>query len=106
MKTRVPRLPAKQNANVFTYTLVSEVDARFALKMKKQGRENMQEIIFIPSAMLDPRLLVCSREKTEKLQGEYREKSETVSNIYQIYAADTNFHRVKNIQTLCSYNTD
>lgn len=36
----------------------------------------MQEIIFIPSAMLDPRLVVCSREKTEKPQGEYRERTE------------------------------
>lgn len=34
-------------------------------------------MIFIPSAMLDPRLVVSSREKTENPQGKSRERTET-----------------------------
>lgn len=39
--------------------------------MKTEG------LVFVPSAMLDPRLLVCSREKTVEPQGKYREITET-----------------------------
>lgn len=77
---------SKHNAKEFMYTLVIYVDAKLAQKIKKQGHENMQEIIFIPSAMLDPRLVVCSREKTKNPKGEYRESTEILARGFRTEA--------------------